>query len=53
MIKNNKHQLVEINRNILGKLLAYSEKSGRAIDQTALQYPLSSVPSAFANPDGT
>ena len=24
VIKNNKHQLVEINRNILGKLLAYS-----------------------------
>ena len=54
VIKNNKHQLVEINRNILGKLLAYSVKSGRAIDfQTALQYPLSPVPLAFANPDGT
>ena len=54
VIKNNKHQLVEINRNILANLLAYSAKSGRAIDfQMALQYPLSSVPLAFANPDGT
>ena len=54
MIKNNKHQLVEINGNILGKLLVYSAKSGRAIDfQTALQYPLSSVRLAFTYPDGT
>ena len=48
VIKNNKHQLVEINRNILGKLLAYSANSGRAIDfETALQYHLSSVNLAF------
>ena len=54
VIKNNKNQLAEINRNILGKMLAYSEKSGRASDfQTALQYALSSVPLAFANPDAT
>ena len=33
VIKNNKHQLVEINRNISGKLLAYSAKSGRAIER--------------------
>ena len=54
VIKNNKHQLVEINGNILGKLLVYLAKSGRAIDfQTALQYPLSSERLAFTNPDGT
>ena len=54
VIKTNNHLLAEINRNILEKLLSYSAKSGRAINfQTALKYPLSSVPLAFANPDRT
>ena len=49
-----KKSLVEVNRNILAKVLAHSAKTGRTINfQAALAYPLSSVPLAFANPDGS
>eukprot|EP00112_Aurelia_sp_Birch-Aquarium-sp1_P005855 Seg1662.2 transcript_id=Seg1662.2/GoldUCD/mRNA.D3Y31 product="hypothetical protein" protein_id=Seg1662.2/GoldUCD/D3Y31 len=52
--QDSKQSLVEVNRNILAKLLAHSAKTGRAINfQTALEYSLSSVPLAFANPDGS
>ena len=50
----NKKQLVEINRDILGKLLAHSAKAQRANDfKKALTYPLCPVPLCFAHPDGT
>ncbi|KAG1652172.1 hypothetical protein GQR58_026483 [Nymphon striatum] len=52
--QDSKQSLVEVNRNILAKLLAHSAKTGSAINfQAALEYPLSSVPLAFANPDGS
>ena len=51
---NGKQTAVEINRNILGMLLSLAAKTNRNIDfQTALQYPLTSVPLPLANPDGT
>ena len=41
--------LVEVNRNILGSLLAFSIKNERAINiSAALTYPLSSVPLSLA-----
>ena len=47
-----KQSLVEVNRNILATLLAHSAKTGRTINfKAALEYPLSSVPLALANPD--
>ena len=50
----NKEQVVEVNRDILGKLLAHSEKTQRAIDfKKGLTYPLCPIPLCFAHPDGT
>ena len=50
----NKKLVVEVNRNILGKLLAFSAKTGRQIDfERALTYPLSPMPQSLANPDGS
>ena len=50
----NKKLVVEVNRNILGKLLAFSAKTGRQIDfERALTYPLSPIPLSLANPDGS
>ena len=50
----NKKLVVEVNRNILGKLLAFSTKTGRQIDfERALTYPLSPMPLSLANPDGS
>ena len=44
----------EINRNVIGTLLALSARSERLIDvQKALSYPLCSVPLSLANPDGS
>lgn len=49
-----KNLTVEVNRNILAKLLAYSAKAERAIDfEKALEYPLCPVPLSLANPDGS
>ena len=50
--RSGKLKAVEINRNIIGKLLALSARSERLIDfQKALSYPLCSVPLSLANPD--
>ena len=50
----NKEQVVEVNRDILGKLLAHSAKTQRAIDfKKAFTYPLCPIPLCFAHPDGT
>ena len=50
----NKKLVFEVNRNILGKLLAFSTKTGRQIDfERALTYPLSPIPLSLANPDGS
>ena len=44
---------VDVNRNILGSLLAFSIKNERAIDiSSALTYPLSSVPLSLAHGTG-
>ena len=45
---------VEVNRNILGKLLSYSMKTENKIDfKEALKYPLSPVPLSLCHADGT
>ena len=50
----NKEQVVEVNRDILGRLLAHSAKTQRAIDfKKTLTYPLCPIPLCFAHPDGT
>ena len=49
-----KEKVIEINRNIIGQLLAFSAKSEKSIDfQKALAYPLSPVPLCYAHPDGS
>ena len=51
---HNKQKTIEINRNILAKLLAYTAKTRRQIDfKVALTFPLCSLPLCFAHPDGT
>ena len=48
----NKEQVVEVNWDILGKLLAHSAKTQRAIDfKKALTYPLCPIALCFAHPD--
>ena len=50
----NKQKTIEINRNTLGKLPAYTAKTGRTIDfGGALTFLLSPLPLCFAHPDGT
>ena len=45
---------LQVNRNIIGALLSYSAKSGRAIDfERALKFPLSALPLNIANGDGS
>ena len=45
---------VEVNRNILGKLLSYSMNTENKIDfKEALKYPLSPVPLSLCHADGT
>ena len=45
---------VQVNRNILGKLLSYSIKTENKIDfKEALKYPLSPVPLCLCHADGT
>ena len=54
MQNSNSSKIVEVNRNILGSLLSFSAKSGKAIDlEQALQYPLTPIPLSLANADGT
>ena len=52
--KANQAMTLQVNRNIIGALLSYSAKSGRAIDfERALKFPLSAVPLSIANGDGS
>ena len=52
--KANQSMTLQVNRNIIGALLSYSAKSGRAIDfERALKFPLSAVPLNIANGDGS
>ena len=54
VVLHHKEQVVEVNRDILGKLLAHSAKTQKAIDfKKALTYPLCPIPLCFAHPDGT
>ena len=46
-------KIVRGNRNILGKLVAYSAKSGKVVDYAeVLKYPLSHTPLSICHPDG-
>ena len=49
-----KTETVEVNRNVLSKLLAYSAETTKPINiKEALSYPLSPVSLSLAHPDGT
>ena len=51
--KSNQSMTLQVNRNIIGALLSYSAKSGRATDfERALKFPLLAVPLSIANGDG-
>ena len=53
MSNQNKTKTLEVNRNILGCLVAFSAKTGKAVDyQKALTYPLCPIPLSLAHPDG-
>ena len=52
--KNNKSKTIEVNRDILAKLLSISVHKERMIDfEIALQYPLATVPLSLSSVDGT
>ena len=52
--RSKKEKVIEINRSVLGQLLAFSAKSEKCIDfQKALAYPLRPVPLCYAHPDGS
>ena len=52
--KNKQLKVVEANRNIIGRLLSISIKSGQPINlEASLMYPLFPFPLSLANPDGT
>ena len=52
--QNTRTKAVEIDRNIVGTLLAYCAKNEKVTDfEKALEYPLCSVPLSLANPDGS
>ena len=49
-----KETIIEVNRNILGKLLSITASSEHNIDfQKVLEYPLSPIPLSLAHPDGS
>ena len=49
-----KETIIEVNRNILGKLLSITASSEHNIDfQKVLKYPLSPIPLSLAHPDGS
>ena len=49
-----KEQAIEVNRQILAKLLALSAKHNQPIDfEYALTFPLTPIPLSLAHPDGT
>ena len=52
--KNGKTATIEVNRNMIGKLLAISAKCEKVIDfEVALSFALTSTPLLLSNPDGT
>ena len=52
--KNTASKVIEVNRNIIGKLLSLSVKAHQPIDfEKALEYPLSPVPLSISNPDSS
>ena len=52
--RNGKTSIVEVNRNIIGKLSAISAKRSKAADfEVSLCYPLKSTPLSLSTPDGT
>ena len=52
--KNGKTKILEVNRNFLSFLLAFSAKYGKNIDfQRALKYPLCAVPLSLSDADGS
>ena len=52
--KGDSTKTVEVNRNIIGKLLSISANASKPINfETALQYSLSPIPLSIANTDGT
>ena len=52
--RNNITKTIEVNRNILGKLIALSAKSGKPINfPHALMHPLCTIPLSVANADGS
>ena len=52
--KNGKEKIIEVNREIIGTLLALSGKHDKLINfETALQYCLCPVPLSLAHPDST
>ena len=54
MCRNGKTAIVEMNRNIIGKLLAITAKSGKVVDfEAALAYTHTSTPLSLSNPDGS
>ena len=54
LTKNGPVKTVEVNRDILGTLLALSAKTEKMIDfESALEYPLCSIPLSIPNADGT
>ena len=51
---SNAVKTIEVNRNILGKLLYISANNDKPIDfETALKYPLSPIPLSICNADGS
>ena len=52
--KSNKSKTMEVNRDILGKLLSISIRKGRIVDfEKASEYSLSTVPLNISNANGT
>ena len=52
--KDGKCKSIEVNRNVVGCLLALSARTGQLIDfKTPLEFPLYSVDLNLANPDGS
>ena len=52
--RSNQVKYIEVNRNILGKLMSYSVNHEKRIDfAEALKYPLSPSPLSISHPDGT
>ena len=52
--QSGKEKVIEVNREIIGRLLALSAKHEKLINfEIALQYPLCPVPRSLVNPDGS